>query len=147
LKVLSTKKDDRGNSWPDYSNSKFERRSEALGSDSDIEGLMDQCYDINEYLDTLRKTEEDLVKLVKEEMLFDMISDEYTQLLRKRQMVEEKSDISEDDIDDDIDDSNFEMPDTLTDTITSEPEGSPKNDGEWSDTDSDEELLKELEGI
>jgi hypothetical protein len=84
LKVMATKKDDKGTSWPDYATSTFARRSGAIGSDSEIESLMEQRSSLKEYIDDQRKTEEELIKLVKSELLFDMVKDEYDQLLRKR---------------------------------------------------------------
>jgi hypothetical protein len=155
LKVLSTKRDEKGNSWPDYSNSQFSRRPDGLGSDSDIDVIMDKTYDINEYLDKQRKTEEELIKLVKEEMLFDMISDEYDNLLRKRQVKagEEGVELTAS--------AEAEVVETRVRPIEedqTEPDRNPvpetvqrveEKEGEapWNDSDSDEELLKELEGI
>ena len=145
LKVLSTKRDERGNAWPDYSNSNFARRPEALGSEGEIDKIMESTFDINEYLDGMRMTEDELVKLVKDEMLFDMIADEYEQLIRKRQM-SEGSTTSQ--TEDDIPDSVFDN--TPAQEPTPEPEAQAEPEAEdsppWED-DSDEELLKELEGI
>ena len=136
LKVLSTKKDEKGNSWPDYSNSKFERSPAPLGSDRDIDKIMKSCYDIDEYVNGLRRTEEELIKLVKDEMLFDMISDEYEQLMRKRQNTSPEPD--------DIDDSIWDdKPKAESDEVKKDDDDSPP----WNDTDSDAELLKELEGL
>jgi hypothetical protein len=149
LKVMSTKKDDKGNSWPDYSNSKFDRRPDALGDDEEINRIMGSTYDINDYLDQQRRTEEELIKLVKDEMLFDMISDEYDQVLRKRQMASDNPE--PDDIPDSIFDNNQsqvqvdETPEPVaeeTAPVKDEDDSPP-----WNEDDSDEALLKELEGI
>jgi hypothetical protein len=143
LKVLSTKKDERGNSYPDYSNSKFDRRPSALGTDAEIETLMASTFDIGEHLDQQRRTEEELIKLVKDEMLFDMISDEYDQLLRKRQMNTEEPD----DIPDSIFENTDQEPEPEPTQAASEETAPEPADDNWDDADSDEELLKELANI
>ena len=150
LKVMSTKKDDKGNSWPDYSNSKFDRRPGALGSESEIEEIMSQTFDINAYIDQQRKTEAELVKLVKDEMLFDMISDEYDQIMRKRQMKAESEEMEPTTVSsepDDIPDSIFDDQPTVQPEAVETTQESGDEEPPWSDSDSDEELLKELEGI
>jgi len=84
LKIMATKKDEKGTSWPDYATSTFARRSAAIGSDSEIDTLMEQRSSLKEYIDDQRKSEDELIKLVKSELLFDMVKDEYELLLRKR---------------------------------------------------------------
>lgn len=80
LKVTSTKKDRNGNIWPDYSSSTFSRRSSALGTDNEIRAIMESTIDLDEYLESLKKEEEEVVKLVKSEMLWDLIKDDYNRL-------------------------------------------------------------------
>ena len=84
LKILATKRDANGDQWPDYSTSTFSRRPEAIGTDAEIDAHMESCLDISEYIKGMAKEEEELVKLVKDEMLFDLILDEYNQLQAKR---------------------------------------------------------------
>ena len=88
LKILSTKRDANGDQWPDYSNSSFSRRPEAIGTDEEIEKYMQSCVSIDEYIQSMIKPEEELIKLVKDEMLFDLIRDEYNQLQAKRNRAE-----------------------------------------------------------
>lgn len=84
LKILATRRDANGDQWPDYSTSSFSRRPEAIGTDAEIDGHMEKCLDIAEYIKSMAKEEGELVKLVKDEMLFDLILDEYNQLQAKR---------------------------------------------------------------
>ena len=84
LKILATRRDANGDQWPDYSTSSFSRRAEAIGTDEEIDGYMENCLDISEYIKSMAKEEEELVKLVKDEMLMDLILDEYNQLQAKR---------------------------------------------------------------
>lgn len=77
IKVLSTKPEANGKVWPDYTNSAFARKATALGSDEEIKQIMQQCIDINEYLDNEKVTEEEMIRLIKDEMLYDLIKDEY----------------------------------------------------------------------
>lgn len=79
LKVNSTKpvQDDGPNSgktFPDYSNSKFAtNKPYALGSDKEIEKIMESTHDLDAYLKSMERTEEELIELAKEEMLGDVI--------------------------------------------------------------------------
>ena len=88
LKILATKRDANGDQWPDYSNSSFSRRPEAIGTDEEIEKYMQSCVSIDEYIQSMIKPEEELIKLIKDEMLFDLIRDEYNQLQAKRNRAE-----------------------------------------------------------
>lgn len=130
LKILATKRDANGDQWPDYSNSSFSRRPEAIGSDSEIESYMEKTQDVTEYIMSMAKEESELIKLVKDEMLFDLISDEYNQLQAKRGRSEESG--------------SDEVP----------PDGPPADEPPPDDFDAppsspqdDEDLLKELENM
>jgi len=158
LKIVATKKDDKGNSWPDYATSTFSRRSEAIGSDDDaIEALMAQRVSLQEYVDEQRKPEDELVKLVKSEMLFDLVKDEYDLLLRKRAMASEVEPSKDETppiksavIEDDIDDQALLKKHQENEKIAAAKQVGPKAEDESPFTDdngsdSDEDLLKELE--
>lgn len=76
LKVKATKPKD-GKTWPDYSDSVFARRPESLGSDREIQALMDSRYDLEEYVGSMERPEEDIVNLLKAEMLWELIQSEW----------------------------------------------------------------------
>ena len=77
IRVLATKKDDKGKSWPDYSNSSFARSHSALADDDDkIQAIMDTCTDIEEYIGNMGVSNNKMVEILKNEFLWDMVADE-----------------------------------------------------------------------
>ena len=76
LKVKATKPKD-GKTWPDYSDSVFARTPESLGSDREIQAIMDSRYDLAEYVGSMERPEEDIVNLLKAEMLWELIQSEW----------------------------------------------------------------------
>jgi hypothetical protein len=77
IRVLSTKKDDRGKQWPDYSNSSFARsRSAIADSDEGIQAILDLATDIEEYISDMTISDSKMVEILKNEFLWDMVADE-----------------------------------------------------------------------
>ena len=116
LKVLATKASQDGDSWPDYAQSLFSRKANALGSESEIDAIMAARIDINEYIQSLKKSDSELEKALKDEMIYELIKDEWNKAKAKADESESngivsmaKKHIEEDD----IDDSKFEVPETL----------------------------------
>ena len=128
LKVLSTKKDPNGNVWPDYSNSEFARRACGIAeTDAEIDSIMANVIDLNEYLASMERDDEAMISTLKTEMLWDLVKDEYTRHRKIAPTVEELREQAEED---DIDDSQWDEPSDEDDV-----------------DDSDEALLRELENI
>lgn len=138
LKVMATKRDQNGNVWPDYSNSEFARRSSALGTEEEIDEIMASTHDINEYLENLERADEDIMNALKAEMLWDIVSDEWkrhkggstesTKTTPPSESRVETNSESTVDTEEDIDDTQWD-------------------DKEDDSEESDEDLLKELEGM
>ena len=128
LKVLATKQDENQNVWPDYSSSLFSRSSEALGTDAEIEKIMNSRIDLNEYVKGLEKSDDEIVQILKAEMLWDLVKDEWN---KYKNVQEVSTSISTDSIEDDIDDSQWD-------------EQSTEDEEEEMD---DEDLLAELENM
>lgn len=130
LKVLSTKRDKEGKVWPDYSNSMFSRRSSALGTDKEIDAIMKQTYDLGEYIEGMRKDDSEIIEILKKEVIWDLVKDEWNRAHSKVDVLEGKKE-------DDIDDSIWDKENT--------------DDGDetaWNDdTESDEQLLRELDEL
>jgi len=131
LKVLSTKRDKNNKIWPDYSSSTFSRRSSALGDDNEIKAIMKSTIDIDEYLDDMKKTDEEFVEIIKAEMLWDLVKDEYEKIDRIKGITGTDEDTSDDSANDDggTDDPFVESP--------------PEDDEDLSDS----ALLRELEDL
>lgn len=100
LKVLATKRDESGNSWPDYAQSNFSRRAAPIAdSEAAITAIMKMCIDISEYIESMKRDNTEIVKLIKAEMLFEMVKDEWKQEIDKKALTS-AVDVKEDDIDD-----------------------------------------------
>jgi len=137
IKILSTKKDPSGNIWPDYSNSEFSRRPSAIAdSDSEIERIMSTTIDIDEYLNSMEKDDDAYIQVLKAEMLWDLVKDEWERVKGKSYTQTSKKDLEKE-------------------VETSSSRGVPEDDiddSQWDDdssesSDSDEDLLKELENL
>ena len=76
VKVLSTKKQEDGRQWPDYSSSTFSRSQSSLGSDEEIEELMKACVDLAEYITSMETSKDKQVEILKNEFLWELVEDE-----------------------------------------------------------------------
>jgi len=139
LKVLATKKDPNGNVWPDYSSSTFSRTSEPLGSDDEIDKIMKQCVNLDDYITNLEVGEERITEILKTEMLWDLVGDEYNKVLGLVETAPE----TQSDIDDSAWDNVPKEETTADDPVEKEDVEKP-----WEDSDkdlNDEDLLAELD--
>jgi hypothetical protein len=83
LKVLSTKPTNEGDTWPDYAQSIFSRRSSAIGTKDEIDKIMDERHDIDEYIKSLKKSDDEIEKALKDEMVLPLIEDEWKKIKEK----------------------------------------------------------------
>ena len=128
LKILATKKDQNGNSWPDYTNSTFSRKPTALGDEDEIEKIMSTVIDINEYIEGLKKTDDDIEQLLMDENLMDMIQDEWDRFRANQ----------------------GDAPAPASEARAEEPndeKAEKVEDGQEEKVESDDELLAELENM
>lgn len=78
IKIRSTKPDGKGNTYPDYSDSIFSRKSSPLAdTDAEIKDIMSSTYPIDEYIESLEMSKDDTIKMLKNEMLWDMVEAEW----------------------------------------------------------------------
>lgn len=132
VKVRSTKPNRQGKIFPDYSDSTFARRAGELGSDKEIKELLSQTKDLEEYVKGLEIDKDTSIEILKAEMLWEMIKEEWYM-----HMKEEGESQYEDDIPD------FSMPDKDKDKEKEE-----KKEVTEVEVDVDEdELLKELDDM
>jgi hypothetical protein len=146
IEVLATKKDDKGEQYPDYSNSAFSREQYALGTDDEIEALMNSCTDLNEYIKSKELDKDKVVEILKNEFLWDIVEQEckekgYVDVessgkstvkkenVKEEKKVEEKEDVKEEEVSD----------------VKEETDNIDSNDS--SDDISDDALLAELDGL
>ncbi len=119
LKVLATKKDRDGNVWPDYSMSEFTRRPSALGDDDEIEEIMKNTISLKEYINSMRKPDDEIIDILKKAMIWELVESEWD---RAKGSIKTEAEVHEDDVDD-------------TDDVF------------FDDEESDDDLLKELDDI
>ncbi len=77
IKIKTTKPDKAGNTYPDYSDSTFARKAIALGTEKEIEEIMSKRYDLSEYIDKMKVSDEEIIKILKNEMLWEMIESDW----------------------------------------------------------------------
>lgn len=76
INVLSTKKQDDGKTWPDYSTSAFSRRQYGLGDDEEIKAIMDTCTSLKGYIESMETDKDKIVEILKSEFLWDLVETE-----------------------------------------------------------------------
>lgn len=77
LKAKATKKDASNKVWPDYADSTFARKPYALGTDKEIKAIMESTHDIDEYIKTMKISDEENIALLKTEMLWELVESDY----------------------------------------------------------------------
>ena len=123
IKITSTKKDPNGKVWPDYGLSDFSRKSYALGTDEEIDAIMEQTMDMDEYLESMERSPEVIEQTLKQLMFWDMVSDE----MKKEEKIT-PSDITKKEKEDDIPE-----PEVVTVKETIEAEGEELSDSDLMD--------------
>lgn len=107
IKIKSTKQDAKGNTYPDYSDSIFSRNASPLAtSDAGIKKIMEGTHSIDDYISSMEMSEEDTIAMLKNEMLWDMVENEWNRskgssitpnvASTKKSVKEEEDDIPED---------------------------------------------------
>jgi hypothetical protein len=139
LKVKSTKKDKEGRQWPDYSDSMFSRTPQALGTDRQIKKILDTCYDLKEYVDSLERSDDDVLGVLKSEMVWELVIDEWKRMKGLKEAAKETEEEKELDLPTDTDDT-----DTDTDTEETQKEEVSAKEDNIPEEESDEALLAEL---
>ena len=78
VKVLAKKPDKEGKIWPDYSLTTFSRKATSIAdSEEDIKKIMDSAYDLSEYIEQMGMSWEEHEKLLKQELVWDEVEDEF----------------------------------------------------------------------
>jgi len=135
IKVRSTKPQADGKVWPDYSDSVFARKPQAIAStEKQIEKIMTSCYNLDEYIESMEKPLEDIVKTLKEDMMWDLVESEY-----KRYMT--FSNKTAEDALDEVFGKTLEKKDVIEDDDVLDEKENKKGD------DSDDDILKDLENL
>lgn len=144
----------QGKQFPEYSNSKFSNKpSDSIGGDDKIEQVMSNTHNLDEYLESMRRSEEDVITLVKQEMLWEYVKDDYpAETGNKDPEVDKKQDQEEDTKENPPEDSKEnstgeDVPDDFKEQ-SAEPKKEEKKETKKSKDDiSDEDLLAELDDL
>lgn len=139
IKIKSTKPDAKGNTYPDYSDSIFSRKSSSLAdSDAEIKAIMGSTLSIDEYIDSMEMSKDDTIKMLKNEMLWDMVEGEWNRNYGAQ--VKATKEVEPEDVGDFSPDEDVDKPE--------KPSKSSKSKEDAEDEDlSEEDLLKELRSM
>lgn len=78
IKIKSTKPNERGETFPDYSDSTFSRKSYPLrDTDKEISDIMASTYSLDEYIKGMEMSKDDTIKMLKNEMLWEMVESDW----------------------------------------------------------------------
>jgi hypothetical protein len=138
LKVFATKRDERGNVWPDYSQSEFARTATPIApTDREIKEILEQTIDVDAYIQGLEKPDEDIIAILKNEMLWELVKDEWTKYKGSPSLAMAEKD---------------EAANNAMDSSDSEEATTPAEDDDIpsdndDEIDDDEALLEELKNI
>jgi len=139
IKVKSTKASADGKIFPDYSDSVFARKATSLGTDEEIKAIMEATTSLDDYLQGQIKSDADIMTMLKSEMLWEMVENEWKRY-KGNAGVEEKAEEKGDGepVDDRPED---DVPDFAGPAVT------PEDGGLSDDEESDRQLLAELENM
>jgi len=92
ISVASKPPDKNGNVWPDYTLTQFSRKQNSIAdSEEEVKEIMENVYDLSEYLEKMSMNWESHEKLLKEEMVWDYVEDVFKKNVKKSDNDEEKS--------------------------------------------------------
>jgi len=138
IKVKSTKPTGEGKTFPDYADSIFSRKPTALGNDNEIRDIMSKTINVTEYINSMRMNDDNIMALLKAEMVWELVSSEWNENKKKKGMTVASSTTT-------VEQENN------TPSSTNEKEDIKKDIKKDEDSvpfdQSDEELLKELENM
>lgn len=133
LRIKSTKPDTNGKTYPDYADSDFARKASAIGTDKQIKAIMETRYSLAEYIKGLETPKEQIVEILKNEMVYDTIKDEWAKACPEmKASLEKEEDVNEE----------REAPESKSNKKSKSVEDVPAEIGE-----DDADLLRELENM
>lgn len=73
LKIGATKPDQEGKVWADYSTSTFAIRPGAIGTDEEIEQIMDRTMNLDDYIKSMVHPREEIIGWLKQNLVYELI--------------------------------------------------------------------------
>jgi len=118
---IGAKKPDKNKKvWPDYSLTTFSKRPSSIGED--VDGIMETTQDITEYVENSMKTNEEHAEILKSEMVFDDVKDQFERFMPVGKDEENKDDTPKE----------------------RQPSGSPAEEPAKEDTSKDEKPIEDM---
>ena len=77
ISIKSKKKDKNGKTWPDYSETAFSRKSSSIGSEKEIDDIMDKTVLLSEHIENMALTWDEHKKLLKVEGFWEDVEEEF----------------------------------------------------------------------
>jgi len=136
IKIKAKKPDKNGKSWPDYSDTMFARKASSLGSEKEIDEIMDKTVDLVEYLEKTQLDWNTHKKLLKTEGLWEDVEDEWSR--RVDENTPDKTETKDNSVKKTVNEE--------TETIEKSSESDTVNDTA-DDMDDEEALLEKLKNI
>lgn len=141
IKVFSKPPDKFGKIWPDYSSSKFSVNPSSIPN---VEEVMEQVYNLKEYIKRLRMPMEEHKSILEELMVFEDIEDDYNKYVLKQDVSKKNSE----EVDKAFEEDNKLNEDSLKEAEknfgTSKQEPKDDDKKEESTSESDEDILNDL---
>jgi len=140
IKIRSKKPDKNGKTWPDYSDTMFARKPTSLGTETEIDELMEDTVELEKYLKDTQLDWSTHEKLLKVEGLWEEVKDEFNRRVNKEDNSKDTS--KEDNSKEDTSKEDTSKEDTSKDTGK---EDISKED--IDDIDDIDELLNKLKNM
>lgn len=140
LKVKAKPKDKNGKEWPDYGDSMFARRASPIAdTDDDIEKLMEERVNLDEYIKSLKLSMEDHEKLLKAEMLWDDVGNVFEKIWKGKTTptIDPVAALEETD----------NQPESIRTQTNDVDQETPNDESSADDMDDTDALLEELQNI
>lgn len=143
IKIKAKKPDKNGKVWPDYSDTQFSRKPSSIGTEKEIEELIAQTVNLQEFIEKESLSWDEHKKLLKLEGYWEDIEDEFNR--RTGTVVSDKKpEPNENTTDENTTESSKKNLDQSKDKDSEEPvEIKPSTTDEMSE----EELLRELQNM
>lgn len=127
--------------FPNYDDSKFIPRPSALGTDNEIEKIMEQRHDLDEYIGSMERDNDFLKGFLQTEMLWEMIKGEWDKYIEAIPEVTEGSRSALDEMDD--------LPSSFNkdEDTSKESDDTPPFDLDEEDDEETRKLMNDLMGV
>lgn len=147
IKIKAKKPDKNGKMWPDYSDTQFSRKSTSLGSEKEIDELIEKTVNLKEHIETSSLSWDEHKKLLKLEGYWEDVEDEFNRRTGGVSNGKEETSSTSTKARSTQKEEKEEVDDIPFDKGPSSQKNDPKKGRAPSKEMSDEDLLRELENM